>query len=102
MPINVLELQRLIKKTQEAEKLVFNKDVLFFIGNTMSGKSTNILKFLGYNLRVGTFKGLKTLVPTQNLEKDHETFYTSPEQKSCTRYVNAVLIPDKMYENSIP
>jgi hypothetical protein len=25
------------------------------------------------------------------------TFYTSPEAKSCTRYINAVPFPEKMY-----
>lgn len=49
-PINVLELQRLISKTNDARKLIKDKDVIFVIGNTGSGKSTNILKFLGYTL----------------------------------------------------
>jgi HrpA-like RNA helicase len=63
----VLELQRLISKTDEARGLIQNKDVIFMIGNTGSGKSTNILKFLGYDLKLGKFGKLTTLVPTKDL-----------------------------------
>jgi Tfp pilus assembly ATPase PilU len=37
------------------------------IGNTGSGKSTNILKFIGYNLKLGKFRDLTTLVSTGEL-----------------------------------
>jgi HrpA-like RNA helicase len=63
LPIDVPELERLISKTDEARKQIEDKDVLFVIGTTGSGKSTNILKFLGYNLRKSTYKGLSTLTP---------------------------------------
>jgi Tfp pilus assembly ATPase PilU len=43
--------------------------VLLFIGNTGSGKSTNILKFLGYTLKEITIKNLTTLVPVQKLKE---------------------------------
>ncbi len=62
-PIDVLELDRLINKTNDAKKDIEDKDVLFVIGTTGSGKSTNILKFLGYTLRKSTYKGLSTLAP---------------------------------------
>jgi hypothetical protein len=35
------------------------------IGMTGSGKSTNILKFLGYDLKPAIYKGLSTLIPTK-------------------------------------
>ena len=63
LPINVLELQRLIDKTNDARKLIKGKDIIFVIGNTGSGKSTNILKFLGYTLELGDYNGLETLIP---------------------------------------
>lgn len=63
IPIDVLELERLIKKTDDAQEKIKGKDVLFIIGTTGSGKSTNILKFLGYNLKKDTYNGLPTLVP---------------------------------------
>jgi GTPase SAR1 family protein len=95
-------LERLIAKTEESRTLIKDKDVLLMIGNTGSGKSTNILKFLGYDLKPGKFGKLTTLIPTTNLDQDHLTFYTSPEAKSCTRYINAVAIPLKMYPTGIP
>ena len=101
-PINVLELRRLIDKTNDARKLIKGQDVVFVIGNTGSGKSTNILKFLGYTLEVGDYKGLETLIPVEKLDEAHKTFYTSPEAKSCTRYINAVAVPDKMYPKGTP
>lgn len=82
--------------------MIQNKDILFVLGNTGSGKSTNILKFLGYILALSKYKGLNTLAPLEKLEKEHQTFYTSPEAKSCTRYINAVKVPEKMYKKSIP
>jgi predicted GTPase len=96
--INVLELSRLIDKTADAKKQIENRDVIFIIGNTGSGKSTNILRFLGYNLKAGKIGNLKTLLPTKELQKEHRTFYTSPETKSCTRYINAVPVPIEMYK----
>jgi hypothetical protein len=93
LPINVLELERLIEKTKDARKQIENKDVLFILGTTGSGKSTNILKFLGYTLKEAIFKRLPTLIPKEKLPKEHTSFYTSPEAKSCTRYINAVPIP---------
>lgn len=45
--------------------MIKGKDVLLMIGNTGSGKSTNILKFLGYDLVLGKFGKLSTLVLTQ-------------------------------------
>lgn len=55
----------MVKKTKEAEDKINNKNVVFFIGDTGSGKSTMILKFLDYELKVGECKGLSTLIPTR-------------------------------------
>jgi ABC-type lipoprotein export system ATPase subunit len=67
--INVLELERLINKTKFAETMIKDKDVLFIIGNTGSGKSTNILRFLGYELQPGKIGNLSTLIPTKKLKE---------------------------------
>jgi HrpA-like RNA helicase len=48
--------------------MIKGKDVLLMIGNTGSGKSTNILKFLGYDLVPGNFGKLSTLVLTSEPE----------------------------------
>lgn len=42
------------------------------------------------------------MIPVEELEDTHKTFYTSPEAKSCTRYINAAPIPDKMYPKETP
>ena len=67
------------------------------IGNTGSGKSTTILKFLGYTLEIDKRDGLESLVPAEPLEESHKTFRTSPLPVSCTKYINAAAVPDKMY-----
>lgn len=45
--------------------MIKKKEVIFVMGTTGSGKSTNILRFLGYTLKQATFKQLKTLVPVE-------------------------------------
>ncbi len=49
--------------------MIKDKDVLFIIGTTGSGKSTNILRFLGYELKSAKFKELPTLIPIKELSK---------------------------------
>lgn len=61
--IDVLELERLVGKTKLAKESIKGKDVILIVGTTGSGKTTNILKFLGYNLKKSSIKGLSTLVP---------------------------------------
>jgi ABC-type sugar transport system ATPase subunit len=51
--INILELERLVSKTGEAEKRIKDKDVIILLGGTGCGKSTTILSFLGYKLKLG-------------------------------------------------
>jgi ABC-type lipoprotein export system ATPase subunit len=67
--INILELERLINKTKCSEAMIKDKDVLLIIGNTGSGKSTNILKFLGYDLQPGKIGNISSLVPTKKLKE---------------------------------
>ena len=82
--------------------MIQGKNIIFILGNTGSGKSTNILKFLGYMLTLSQYKGLNTLISIEKIEKEHQTFLTSPEAKSCTRYINAVKVPEKMYKKTFP
>jgi hypothetical protein len=72
------------------------------IGINGSGKTTNILRFLGYNLKLGKVNNLATLLPTKELQEDHKTFYTSPLPKSCTRFINAAPVPAEMYKKNTP
>ena len=52
---------------------------------------------MGYTLKIDKYDGLETLVPVEPLEDDHKTFHTSPIPVSCTRYINGVAVPQKMY-----
>jgi Tfp pilus assembly ATPase PilU len=61
----VLELKRLVEKTIESKKKIFKKEVLLFVGNSGTGKSTNLLGFLGYTMKNAFFKGLPTLSPVE-------------------------------------
>ena len=62
--INVLELERLVRKTRSAEQAIKDKDVILMVGGTGSGKSISILRFLGYQLREESFNSLATLIST--------------------------------------
>ena len=49
--IDIFELERLIRKSNESRKKIEGKDVTLVIGQTGSGKTTTILKFLGYQFK---------------------------------------------------
>lgn len=66
------------------------------IGNTGSGKSTNILKFLGNNFKPVNVSGSTIYVPDDNLNPEHKSFHTSASCVSCTSHINSIEIPDKM------
>ena len=77
-------------------------DIIFVVGNTGSGKSTNILRFLGYKLKqTKTKKGLLTLKTTTPLPREHRQLEAKPGSKSVTRYIFAAEIPDDMYPEEV-
>lgn len=49
--IDVFELCRLVKKTNESKKLIKDKEIILVLGKTGNGKTTTILKFLGNNFK---------------------------------------------------
>ena len=69
LPIDVLELERLVNECEAYKALVKGKDILFVVGFTGAGKTTNILRFLGYELREGIENGVKALVTTTPLKE---------------------------------
>ena len=86
--INTWELERLISKTELAKEAIRNKDIIFVMGTTGAGKTTSILKLLNYNLVQTKMNGLTTYIPENNqVAKEHLQLVTSPEAKSCTRYI---------------
>ena len=73
-----------------------NKDLIIFLGPSGAGKTTSIQVCLGYKLKEGKINGLKTLVVDGKMIPEHEDFLTSPSSESCTRYIKAVKIPEKL------
>lgn len=76
--------------------MIKDKDVIFVIGDTGSGKTTTILKFLGFSYKKVNYKDQEIYVPAEVLLEQYSGFYTSPEAISCTRYINAVDVPKEM------
>lgn len=67
------------------------------LGNTGSGKTTTVLKLLGNDFEAAEERGDTIYVP-KVLNPEHASFCTSSEAKSCTRHINAALIPKAMME----
>ena len=68
------------------------------LGNTGSGKSTNILKMLGNNFKKIDVEGATFYVPDDKLKPEHRSFHTSFYGVSCTSFINAARIPENMKE----
>ncbi len=54
-------------QTEKAKEAIKDKDIILMIGPTGSGKTTSILRFLGYKLKEATSNGLSTLGPTTKI-----------------------------------
>jgi|JI61114C2RNA_FD_contig_121_95255_length_8830_multi_4_in_0_out_0_2 ABC-type oligopeptide transport system ATPase subunit len=65
VPIDVSDLQRLIKKTKEVETEIAEKNIFLFIGETGSGKTTTIKALLGYKMGLREFKGMSWVTPVE-------------------------------------
>lgn len=84
------ELRRLIDKANEAGEAIRNckSNILLFIGDTGSGKTTIIKSLLGYKMGHTYSKGLKTVDVVEQLEDPVvREMYCNPGCKSVTRYV---------------
>ena len=79
-----------------------NKDLIIFLGSTGAGKTTIIQVCLGYKLRKGETNGLDTLKVVGRMTSEHQDFLTSPSSKSCTRYIKAAKLPEKMFKSWNP
>jgi energy-coupling factor transporter ATP-binding protein EcfA2 len=88
--IDVPDLSRLIAKTADVEEQISAKNILLFIGETGSGKTTTIKSLLGYKMGKRKFKGMSwvTIVEAVTDPKVLE-MHSNPSCKSVTRYVVA-------------
>lgn len=85
------DLKRLIQKTKRAEEDIKKKDIVLFIGETGSGKTTTIKGLLGYKMGIKLYKGMKWLTIVEDIKDEKvKAMHSNPECKSVTRYVVAV------------
>lgn len=60
--LNTYAIKRYVELSKENFKGK-KKDIIILIGTTGAGKTTIILKLLGYNLKESRVSGIKTLIP---------------------------------------
>ena len=58
IPIDVPVLLNLIRRNEEAKHLIEGKDIVLFMGDTGSGKTTAIKRLLGYKMKKGLYNGM--------------------------------------------
>lgn len=61
--LNAYSIKRYVELSKENFNGKDKKDIIVLIGTTGAGKTTIILKLLGYNLKEGRVSGIKTLIP---------------------------------------
>ena len=62
--IDIADLTRLVDKTHKVQEQIQGKDIVLFIGDTGSGKTTTVKALLGYQMGFRTFKGMKYITIT--------------------------------------
>ena len=99
MPVNIREIQRLMKRTQTEAKTIKDRDIILFVGETGCGKSTTI-RFLSGCSMINTMieitpgKFMPHIEPDQNSQNlCNKNIIASPESKSTTRYIAAQIVP---------
>ncbi|CAF0744473.1 unnamed protein product [Adineta steineri] len=94
-PLDISELFRLVEKTNDAADLVKNKEVMLFLGDTGSGKSTAIHFFSGSKMIEQEIAGLDHITPTEIHNHQLLKITTTPFTKSETRYIIPVTVSFK-------
>lgn len=90
-PFDIRELKRLVKKTEAAAEAIRGRDIILFMGDTGSGKSTAIQFLAGSEMRlkqVGELTHIEAVDTRHN--KALSEVKSSPYMVSETRYITAV------------
>jgi DNA polymerase III delta prime subunit len=95
MPLNIYELRRLVKSVDDAANVIKDKKIIFFLGNTGSGKSTTIHFLAGSKMIRTNIKGLNHIAPTEIKNSDLKLIVTAPFAKSVTRCITPVTVSFK-------
>lgn len=102
MPIDVADLSRLTDKTKRVKEDIQGKDIVLFIGDTGSGKTTTIKALMGYRMGWRTYKGIKYITITEPVEdKGVLEMVSNPDCKSNTRTIVAVKARSNMTDRDI-
>ncbi|CAF0898603.1 unnamed protein product [Adineta steineri] len=92
MPLNIYELFRLVKNVDDTANLIKDKKIIFFLGNTGSGKSTTIHFLAGSKMIRTNIQGLNHIAPTEIRNSDLKRVVTAPFAKSITRCITPVTV----------
>jgi GTP-binding protein EngB required for normal cell division len=90
LPIDVPDLVELVKNTEKAKDSIRDKNILLFIGETGSGKTTSIKALLGYKMGKLKYKGMDWVTPVEKITDPVVlSMHSNPGCKSVTRYIVA-------------
>ena len=91
-PLNIHELFRLVEKVDNAAQLIRDREIIFFLGVSGSGKSTTIHFLAGSEMIQTTVNGLTHIAPHEVRNPDLRNVTTSPFAQSETRYITPVTV----------
>ena len=89
-PLNVHDLFRLVEKVDDAAELIKNKEIIFLLGGTGSGKSTTIHFLAGSKMIETKLGGLNHIAATELKYPNLRFVTTSPYAKSETRCITPI------------
>ncbi|ETO31352.1 Helicase conserved domain containing protein, partial [Reticulomyxa filosa] len=89
---NIKLMLELVKKAEEAEAQIKDKNVILFLGGTGAGKSTLIHFLSGSKMEQQTVNGIDHIAPVQIKNNSLSDVITKPGATSVTRYITAVPI----------
>ena len=91
-PLNVPEILRLVEKANSTADLVKDQNIVLFLGDTGSGKSTTIHYLSGSKMIETTVNGMPHIGFSEVKNPDLINIKTSPSGKSETRYISSVRV----------